>query len=308
MKVLVTGASGFVGGHMIATLLAAGHDVRGLSRNYPTGTRKKQGAEYVDGVDVTVSTTLTDAMFQDVDAVVHLVGIIQAGPGNQTFQRVHVHGTGNVVDVARRVGTVAKFVYMSAIGSAPDAPAEYSRTKYEAEQLVEKSGIDYTIFRPSLVIGPDGEFVAQMSDLVKHGGLPVPLPFPAIPVVGAGTSKLQPVWADDLCAMVTKSLSDPRASDQVYEVGGATQLSFNELVTALAAAQGIHKPLLHAPVPVMNVVAGVMEALMPKPPVTRDQIANLGRDNITDNRAISTLYGITPLGFDQMLAKIYPTG
>ena len=133
------------------------------------------------GVDVGLSTSLTMEMFSDVDAIVHLVGIIQEAGAEQTFQRIHVYGTENVIDVAKRAGVHGRFVYMSAIGSSPDAPAEYSRTKFAAEQAVQSSGLPYTIFRPSLVIGPDGEFVAQMGDLVKHGGLPFADPVPGHP-------------------------------------------------------------------------------------------------------------------------------
>ncbi len=305
MKVLVTGASGFVGGHVIEALLAAGHEVRGLSRTAPSEARRRPGAEYIDGVDVGLSTSMTVEMFEGVDAVVHLVGIIQEASGGQTFQRIHVYGTQNVLDVAKRGGVTGRFVYMSALGSSADAPSEYSRTKSAAEQSVIKGGFPYTIFRPSLVLGRDGEFVAQMSDLIKHGGLPLGLPFPVIPVPGSGLNKFQPVYVDDLAACVVGALEKPRTANQTYEVGGATQLTFNELLTGMADALGVHKPMLHAPVPFLKVAATVMEALMPKPPVTRDQLANLGRDNITDSHAVTDVFGIQPLTFDQMLAKIY---
>ncbi len=305
MNVVVTGVSGFVGSHLAQALIGAGHQVRGLSRNAPTGARRKTGVEYVDGVDVATSTTLTAKMFENTDVVVHLVGIIQEATGGQTFQRIHVHGTGNVIDAAQSAGFEGRIVYMSALGAAPDAPSEYSRTKYDAEQLVQKAGRPYTIFRPSLIIGKDGEFVAQMADLVQYGGMPVHLPFPVIPVPGDGLNKFQPIWIDDLCGCVTKALAKPVTDYQTYEVGGATQLTFNDLLGGFAQSLHVNKPLVHAPVPMLNVVATVMESLMPKPPVTRDQLLNLGRDNITDSRAIEQVFGIRPLSFDQMLAKIY---
>ncbi|MBV9851936.1 MAG: NAD-dependent epimerase/dehydratase family protein [Armatimonadetes bacterium] len=306
MKVLVTGASGFVGSHMAEALLKAGHSVRGLSRQMPEGERRKPGVEYIPDLDIALSSTLTSQMFHEVDAIVHLVGIIQQGTGNQTFQRVHVDGTQNLVDAATDSGiTSGRFVYMSAIGSSPDSPAEYSRTKYAAEQVVMKSGFPYTIFRPSLVLGRDGEFVKQMEDLVKHGGLPIPLPFPFIPVPGPGLNKFQPIDVDDLCACVVRCLNDRRTVGKVYEVGGATQVTFNLLLEGFAGRMGVKKPLLHAPIPALGVAATVMEALMPKPPVTRDQLANLGRDNVTNSRAIEEVFGINPLAFPQILTKIY---
>ena len=123
---------------------------------------------------------------QGVDAIIHLVGIIQEVPKKgQTFQRIHVEGTRNVVDEALRAGFDGRFVYMSALGSSANAPAEYSRTKYQAERIVIGSKLPYTIFRPSLILGADGEFLAQMKDLILHGGLPIgecpfrSSPFPA---------------------------------------------------------------------------------------------------------------------------------
>ena len=305
MNVVITGASGFVGSHLAQALMGAGHTVRGLARKAPTAARRKAGVEYMEGVDVTTSTTLTAKMFENTDALVHLVGIIQEAAGGQSFRRVHVDGTGNVIDAAVNAGFEGRIIYMSALGSAPDAPSEYSRTKYEAEQAVQKSGRPYTIFQPSLIIGKDGEFVAQMSDLVKYGGLPVHVPFPVIPVPGDGLNKFQPIWIEDLCGCVVKALANPATDYRIYEVGGATQLTFNDLLQGFAQSLHVSKPLVHTPVPVLNVVAGVLESMMPKPPITRDQLLSLGRDNITSSRAIEQVFGIRPLGFDQMLAKVY---
>ncbi len=307
MTVLVTGASGFVGRHICAELVKVGHPVRGLVRQLPVRKNRVDGVEYVRGVDVADAVTLTPEMFAGVDAVIHLVGIIQENPRKgQTFQRVHVEGTRNVVDEALRAGFDGRFVYMSAIGSSLSSPSTYSQTKYQAERIVTGCKLPYTIFRPSLIIGPDGEFVAQMKDLVLHGGLASNAPFPFIPVPGSGFNLFQPIWIDDLVGCVTQALGRGDTINELYEVGGATQLSFNELLKGFARALGKpKKPLFHAPIPLLYAAAAVMEKILPKPPVTRDQLKNLGLDNITTSLAVKEVFGISPLTFDQMLAKIY---
>lgn len=307
MAVLVTGASGFVGRHIVGGLLAAGHKVRGLVRQLPVRKYRHEGVDYVRGVDVKDIVTLTPAMFEGIDAIIHLVGIIQENrKTGQTFERIHVDGTRNMVEEAKRAGFAGRFVYMSALGSERDAPSDYSRTKNTAERIAIGSDLSYTIFRPSLILGQDGEFVAQMTDLIKHGGLPVKMPFPVIPVPGNGFNLFQPIFIDDLVTCVVKSLSEAATVNQTIEVGGGTQLSFNELLKGFARSLGMPKKrLLHAPIPLLYAAATVMEKITSKPPVTRDQLKNLGRDNITTSKAVEEIFGVTPLSFDQMLAKIY---
>ena len=300
MTVLVTGASGFVGRHICAELVKVGHPVRGLVRHVPVRKNRVEGVEYIPGVDIGDAVTLKPEMFKEADAIIHLVGIIaEVRRRGQTFQRIHVEGTRSVVDEAKRAGFDGRFVYMSAIGSALNAPAEYSRTKYQAERIVIGSEFPYTIFRPSLILGPDGEFVAQMKDLVLHRG-------PFIPVPGRGFNLFQPIWIDDLVQCVAKSLLLGETINQMYEVGGATQLSFNELLKGFAKSlDKPKKPLFHAPIPLLYAAAAVMEKILTKPPVTRDQLKNLGRDNITTSQDIKEVFKVNPLGFDQMLAKIF---
>ncbi|MGI4791280.1 MAG: SDR family oxidoreductase [Janthinobacterium lividum] len=307
MTVLVTGASGFVGRHICEGLVKIGHPVRGLVRQVPVRKNRVDGVEYIRGVDVADAVTLTSEMFVGVEAIIHLVGIIQeVRSKGQTFQRVHVEGTRNVVDEALRAGFDGRIVYMSAIGSSMSSPSEYSQTKYQAERIVIGSNLPYTIFRPSLIIGADGEFVAQMQDLVLHGGLPISAPFPFIPVPGSGFNLFQPIWIDDLVDCVTQSLTKGETINHLYEVGGGTQLSFNELLKGFARSLGKpKKPLLHAPIPLLYAAATIMEKIIAKPPVTRDQLKNLGVDNITTSLAVKEVFGIDPENFEQMLVNIY---
>ncbi len=304
MKILVTGASGFVGRHTVAALLRAGHEVVGMSRETPPEERRVPGAAYVTG-DVTSAATLTPDTFAGCDAVVHLVGIIQEVRGQgQTFETVHVQGTKNILAAAKEAGIAGRFVYLSALGSTADAPSRYSQTKAAAEQAVRESGIPFTLFRPSIILGPDGDFVRQMEALLKKPpGAPFPPPF--VPVPGSGANRFQPLWVGDLTACIVRCLTDPATVNQTYEIGGETTVTFNTLLQAFGRHLGIKKPLLHVPMPLMFAAASVLQTLLPRPPVTTDQLLNLMRDNTCDNGPAQAAFGIAPLPFEQTLAKVY---
>jgi NADH dehydrogenase len=303
MKVVVTGASGFVGNHAVARLVADGHTVFGVSRYAVRDDRKVAGATYICGIDVTEPETLSSDIFGDAGAVVHLVGIIAERGGNQTFEQIHVEGTRNVVRAAE-AERVGRFVYLSAIGSRPDAAAIYSRTKAVAEQTVSGSGLPYVILRPSIIVGADGEFVAQMRDLVRHGGLPVGFSVPFIPIPGSGNNLFQPIYIDDLIECISRCLTDDSLLGGTIEVGGASQISFNGLVNAFARAEGVKKPLLHAPIPLLSLVAPLVERL-PNPPFTRDQLRNLQTNNITEIGPMKRAFQLEPIGFEEMMKRIY---
>jgi len=304
MKVVVTGGSGFIGGHVVRHLVSEGHSVVALSRKAPSDARRVPGATYAVGVDIADATTLTAEQFEGAEAVVHLVGIIQERGRLQTFERIHVTGTRNVVARAKESSDCKKVVYLSAIGADSNAGAHYSRTKAAAEALVGGSGLPFTIIRPSIVLGGDGEFVDQMKALVKSGGLPVDAPFPFIPVPGSGRNLFQPIFVDDLAACIGKAINLSVAVDATIEVGGPTQVSFNALLDAFAAALGIRKPKLHVPIPILMLVAPLM-GILPNPPVTRDQLKNLGRDNICDLGQMRKQLGVDPIGFDESMHRVF---
>jgi uncharacterized protein YbjT (DUF2867 family) len=303
MKVLVTGASGFVGSHTVEALIGAGHEVVGFSRSLPKGERNKAKATYRTGVDVANAESFSIEDFADIDAVVHLVGIIAERRPSQTFQRIHVDGTRNIVNAAKTAG-VSRIVYLSAIGSSPDSPSEYSRTKAAAEKFVSESGVDFVILRPSIILGKDGEFVAQMRDLALHGGLPLPMRIPFAPIPGTGKTLFQPIWVDDLTQVIIKSVADKTVVGKTIEIGGATQLSFDAIVDGIAVREGARPIKVHLPVALLSLVAPLVE-LTPNPPFTGDQLKNLSRDNITDIGPMKTAFEIDPIGFDQSMDLIY---
>lgn len=304
MKVLVTGAAGFVGRHLCRALVDASHEVIRLSREVPPAHQAIPSVVYVSG-DVTQAATITLDKFAGCNAVFHLVGIIQEGRGRgQTFEAIHVEGTRNVLAAAKAAGGAGRFVYLSALGSDTAAEARYSRTKAQAEALVRASGLPFTILRPSIILGPDGEFVQQMEDLIKKPPLS-PFAPPFIPVPGNGANRFQPVWIGDLIACLVRCLTDPATAGEVYEIGGASQVTFDDLLHAFSRHLGIKKPLLHAPLPLLFGAARVLQKALPRPPITTDQLLNLKHDNVCDNGKVSATFGLSPLPFEQALARVY---
>ena len=192
MKVLVTGATGFVGREIVRQLHAAGHTIRILARS-PHSPRVQEavsrcGAEVHPG-DVLDAASL-DGALNGMDAVIHLVGIISE-VGESTFENVHTRGTGNMVAAARQAG-VRRFVHMSALGTRPNAVSRYHQTKWAAEELVRHSGLDFTIFRPSLIYGPEDQFVNLFARMIRLS--------PVVPLMGSPRARFQPVPVETVAA------------------------------------------------------------------------------------------------------------
>jgi len=290
--ILVTGASGFVGSHLIKGLSEAGHLVRAFIRR-PDEAKGVQGERIETAIgDVGDPESLFNAV-KGCDAVIHLVGIIQPGPG-YSFKSVHVEGTRNVVEAARAAGTVRHFIYQSSLGTGPEAKGGYYETKYAAERLTKSSGLDYTITRPSIIFGKMDGFTARMVKLVNQ--------MPVVPIVGSGTVRLQPVYIDDLVEVFKKIILNPAFYGKTLEVGGPEQLTFNEIMVDIKEALGSKKPTVHVPLCLVRPAAAVMERLLPHPPVTNEQLDMLQKDNVCDCGSLGE-FGIRPTTFKAGLKK-----
>jgi NADH dehydrogenase len=258
--ILVTGGSGFVGREIVRQLLARGQRVRVLARHPETGRMKRPNLETMRG-DVLQPETLVPAM-AGVQAVIHLVGIIVETP-RRSFAQMHVEATRNVLAAARQAG-VTRWLQMSALGTRPGAASRYHQTKWDAEELVRASGLDWTIFRPSLIYGTDENdriFRPLRMALTKPVDL---LLFRSFPVIDNGESRVQPVCVRDVAACFVRALGEPRSIGRVYELTGPFPLSWRELVTAVAARLG--RPVTVERVPVLlplRVLLCTLVALLP---------------------------------------------
>jgi uncharacterized protein YbjT (DUF2867 family) len=290
--ILVTGGTGFVGGHLIRRLREKNIPVRAVVRApEKAGPLRDLGVEVVKG-DVSDRESL-DAAAAGVERVVHLVGIIQEAPG-QTFKAIHVEGTRTVVAAAKKAG-VHHFFHQSALGSRPKAASEYHRTKWEAEDLVRESGIPYSILRPSLIYGPGDKFTMRLSDMLKFS--------PVLPVVGSGKAKVQPIYIDDVVTCIEKAVTGDAHLNEIYEIGGPEQLTYEEVTKAIARAMGIWRPKVNVPMLFMKPMARVLEAVLPNPPVTTDQLIMLEEDNVCSLQDIRDAFGIEPVLFREGLQR-----
>jgi uncharacterized protein YbjT (DUF2867 family) len=291
MRLLLTGATGFVGSHLLQRLLAEGNTVRALVRN-PQEARlaANPALELVQG-DVVEGSGLDQAM-QGCAAVMHLVGII-AESGNATFESVHHLGTRNVVESAKR-GKIARFIQMSALGVRANGVSQYQITKWKAEELVRQSGIPWCILRPSLIFGPGDGFVTQMLGMMRKAPLLRPVP-------GDGQPRFRPIFVDDVTACFAQALTNSSATNQTIELGGAEDLSLNEVLEGIAQCAGIRKPAVHLPLPLMMMVAAVAQTVLRRPPVTIDQLRMLKEGSTCDIEPMKRIFGFTPIAFREGL-------
>jgi len=292
--ILVTGASGFVGGHVVHALRAAGKDVRALVRDRRKGRRLEAwGATLVEG-DMTDPGSLRRAL-EGCDTVVHLVAIRQGR--EEQFRRVMVEGTRDLLAAARDAG-IRRFVHMSALGTKETTKdlVPYYRAKWDSEQLVKESGIPYVIFRPSFVFAGDGGILPTFVKLARFT--------PVTPVIGSGRQRIQPIWADDVGEYFSRAVDLDAAVGRTFEVGGPDVVSWNEFWERLKRVRRIRRPTVHVPVRLMRLNALLTERLPGDIPLTNDLLTMLehGDNVVSDSSAVET-FGLPLVPLDEQLRR-----
>lgn len=283
LVVLVTGATGFLGRRVVHELLERGYDVRCLVHT-PGKERMFCHREVeVQYGNVQDSASLSNA-FYDVDAVVHLVGIIHP-KRRDSFEDVHRGGTANVLAAAKEAGA-RHFLHLSVIGAANDRSYPYLYTKWLGEQEVVRSGIPYTIFRPSVLFGEGDEFLNALAGLVRL--------FPLVPVIGSGKNRYHPLAADDLARCIGITLGREDLKGQALDLGGTQRMSYNELVSEVAKAMGKRRLRFHLPTWPIYLMAALTQGFMPRPPITTDQIKMLGIRSVAEVGELERVFGFTP--------------
>ena len=292
--ILVTGGTGFVGGHVVQALRAAGAPVRCLVRDRRNAARLEElGCELAEG-DMTDAASLGRAV-GGVERVVHLVAIRQGK--DEQFERIMSQGTRDLLDAARAAG-VQRFVHMSALGTSAETRdlVPYYRAKWQMEQDVRASTLPHVIFRPSFVFGPDGGILPTFRKLAKLA--------PVTPIAGSGAQRLQPIWADDVAAYFARALDDDAATNRTFEIGGPDVVTWTELWARLKQALGVRRPSIHVPMAFMRANALVTERLPGNIPLTRDLLKMMeAGDNVVTNHDAVQTFQLPLVSLDDQLAR-----
>ena len=288
--ITIYGGSGFIGRHVVRALAKTGARMRiAVRRPELAGFLQPLGG-VGQIIPVQANVRFPDSLVapaKGADAVINLVGIL-APSGKQTFKAVQDEGARHVAEAARAAGAKV-LVHGSAIGADPDSPSVYARTKAAGEAAVKEVFPDAVITRPSVVFGPGDGFFNRFAALARLS--------PALPLIGGGKTKFQPVFCGDVAKAVMASLTGKAQTGAVYELGGPEILTMKEVMERVLAYTMRKRWLVPLPFPLAKLQGAILQ-LLPNPPLTLDQVRLLERDNVVseaakrDNRTLEGL-GIT---------------
>jgi NADH dehydrogenase len=284
--VTIVGGSGFLGRYIVQKLAEAGYRIRVAVRNPETALFLKPlgGLGQIQLVrgDIT-SDAQMQAAFAGAAAGVNLVGILDE-KGGQKFAAVQAEGAGRAARAAAAAG-VSRYVQVSAIGADAASAVPYARTKAEGETKVLQALPQATVLRPSLVIGPEDQFLNRFAAMARLS--------PVLPVI-EGNSRFQPVYVQDVAAAALAGLTRADAAGQTYELGGPDVMSFRAILQMINRETRRNRMLLEVPVAAAALMAKLGD-LLPFMPMTSDQLAMLGKDNVVSPGALGLAdLGVTP--------------
>lgn len=295
--ILITGATGYIGRHLVARLVAQGERQRCLVRN----TRRAADILPADKVELvqgnTISSTSLAEAMQGIETVVHaafMTADLKQSAVNH-YEETNVQGTKNVIQAAKEAG-VRRIIEISGLGTRPDKPGTYMEGRFLAEKMLKESGLDWTIIQPSVLFGKDAPFIKGLADLIRTT--------PVVPLIGGGKTLFQPIYVEDVVTIIMYVLEEPeRTKNKTYTIGGPAYLSFTQVIDALL--QTMHKSRLKAPAPtvLVGVGAAMMEAVLPKPPLTKAAMTLFTFDNTTDLNSVERDFGFTPMSFTKYLQE-----
>jgi NADH dehydrogenase len=274
--VTVFGGSGFVGGQVVRQLAKAGHRVRVAVRNPNLAYRMRMLGDVgqIEVVQANVRNAPSVARAVDgAEAVVNLVGVLWES-GRQKFQTLHVMGAKTIAEQAKAAG-VKRLVQISAIGADVNSSSKYQRTKAEGEAAVRAAFPGAVVIRPSIVFGAEDKFFNKFGQMAAL--------FPALPLIGGGETKFQPVYVGDVAQVVAKAVASPAAEGLTYELGGPAVYSFKELLEFILVETARNRVLAPIPFFAAGWIGKIGDLSPIAPPLTSDQVESLKTDNVANS-------------------------
>lgn len=292
--ITLIGGSGFLGRYVVRRLAKAGYRLRIICRNPDAAAHLKTAGDVGQIALVAGNIARPETLRGKLDgsfAVINLVGVLFES-GSQNFTTLHARGAELLAMAAKSAGA-ARFIQISSLGVDLAVDSAYARTKLLGEKAVQAAFPGATILRPSVVFGPEDNFFNQFAQMASLA--------PALPLIGGGHSKFQPVYVDDVAAAVEACLAHEETIGETYELGGPRTYSFREILEYILRITGRKRWLAPLPFSLASIIGAAGEFL-PKPPLTRDQVRLLKYDNVVSSGAKNFAHlGITPTAVETIV-------
>ncbi len=278
--IFVTGGTGFVGTNIIQSLLDNGYDVKVLSKGDLNGN-------FPQNVDVIKGDILEPDSWKNsvdgCDIFINLIGIIrEVKSKNITFEKLHIEASKNVISLCKAYG-IKRLLHMSAAGATYNGVSRYLTTKFEAEELVMASNINYTIFRPSMIFGSEDKNINFFASIIKSIGV--------FPIFGKGDYLLQPVYVKNVAEVFVKSINNPACYNKTFCVGGEDIFEYKNLIKIISKSINENPILPHIPVSIARILTSIMGRFQFYP-LTRDQLEMLLIGNTCENSDVFNILNI----------------
>ena len=298
--VTVFGGSGFLGRHLVRALLKRGWRVRAAVRRPDLAGHLQPSGRvgWVHPIQANLRYRWSvDRAVEGADAVVNLVAIL-AESGRQRFDAVHVFGARAIAEAARAAG-VTRLAHVSAIGADVNSPSDYARTKALGEQAVFETVPGAVVFRPSIMFGPEDQFFNRFAGMARF--------MPALPLVGGGHTRFQPVYVADVAAAIADAVEGKAKPGTAYELGGPEVKTFRECLELMLREIDRKRLLMPMPFPLASAAAAILQYL-PGQLLTPDQVRQLRLDNVVSEAARREKRTLADLGIEPTsLAAILPS-
>jgi len=275
--VTVFGGSGFLGRSVVRALCKRDYRIRvAVRRPELTGYLQPLGrVGQIHAVQANLRYPASvEAAMRDSQVAINLVGILAPG-GEQTFDAVQAAGAGTVAKAAAAAG--ARMVHVSAIGADENSASHYARSKAAGEKAVLAAVPTATIFRPSVVFGPEDQFTNRFAGLACMS--------PALPLIGGGLTKLQPVYVGDVATAIADAVDGGAKQGTVYELGGPEVLTMREIMATILSIIERRRTLVSLPFGLAKLQALFLQFAPGALRLTPDQVELLRSDNIVSDAA-----------------------